>query len=386
MRVSIGCSSKGRVWSREQGSIPAFVRWCGGVGAKLVDGTISVQDIIANVLIPEEVTTLPEKKILGIDWPAEILCLSEDRVTFETDGDQRVEWQLYMVELKFMERNGNQVRFELKTEENQTLASFALEVGGDVGFRVEQTSGLPLFICIGSLRNSVSDYFSNYPPLVRFVDLCELDGNLLIKPHDPRDLHLEPGRFEAWDWRGVDLSKESIWKEGHKRIDSVQWKAAQHFIGGGFDVVFDDDGPGEAADLVCLKEEPNRIRLVLVHCKFAGAQTAGARISDMVEVCSQAVRSAKWKWRFRDLGQHILERDERLVTIARPSRFLAGDRASLNIIVKSARFKTVEAEILIVQPGLSIKGRTPDQNMLLASAATYLKETIGCELDIACSA
>jgi hypothetical protein len=39
-------------------------------------------------------------------------------------------------------------------------------------------------------------------------------------------------------------------------------------------VVFDDDSAGEAADLVCLKEEVDHVRLALVHCKFSGGQTA----------------------------------------------------------------------------------------------------------------
>jgi hypothetical protein len=38
-----------------------------------------------------------------------------------------------------------------------------------------------------------------------------------------------------------------------ERRDSIQWRAATNFIDGGFELVFDDDSSGEAADLVCLK-------------------------------------------------------------------------------------------------------------------------------------
>lgn len=151
--------------------------------------------------------------------------------------------------------------------------------------------------------------------LIRFITLSELDGNLLIKPQDPRELQLDANQFEVWDWQSVDLTVESLWRNGQRRSDSIQWKAAQYFIHGGFDVVFDDDAAGEAADLVCLKDEPDRIRLVLAHCKFSGRQTAGERVKDVVEVCSQAVRSAKWKWRFRDLSQHINSRNQKLATM-----------------------------------------------------------------------
>lgn len=383
-KVAIGCSYKGRVWSREQGSIPSLVRWCKAVGSKLMDDTINVSDIIANVLVPQEVDGLPDVMVLAVEWPAELLSVSEERVVFAA-GDE--EWPLFLVEIEFRGVEGNNVRFVLSTDDLPNFVDFTLTVGGEGGFQVRQTGGNDLSVKIGNRDYRASDYFSSYPPLVRFVDLSELDGNLLIKPQDPRALQLDERQFEAWDWEGVDLTVESLWRNGRMRLDSIQWKAAQHFVQGGFDVVFDDDGAGEAADLVCLNEEPDRIRLVLVHCKFAGGRTPGERVKDVVEVCSQAVRSAKWKWRFKDLGQHIGARNLRLAAgAARSTRFIAGSPLELNNIMKAFRFKRVDAEILVIQPGLSLANRTADQNMLIASAATFLKETIGCDLGVICSA
>ncbi len=381
-KVAIGCSYKGRVWSREQGSIPSLIQWCKEIGSKLVDDTINVADIIANVLVPQEIDGIPDEEVLVVEWPAELLGVSVERVVFAS-GD--AEWPLYLVDIEFRDKEGSSLRFELRTDDVPDLAAFTLTVGGEYGFQVRQTGGDELSIKIGNRDYGASQYFSSYPPLVRFVDLSELDGNLLIKPQDPRELQLDASQFETWDWQGVDLTVESLWRNGQMRMDSIQWKAAQHFIQGGFDVVFDDDAAGEAADLVCLKEEPDRIRLVLAHCKFSGGQTAGERVKDVVEVCSQAVRSAKWKWRFRDLGQHINSRNQKLATNVRPSRFLAGSPTELNNIVKAYRFKRVDAEILVVQPGLSLANRTTDQDMVIASAATYLKETIGCDLGVICS-
>ena len=160
---------------------------------------------------------------------------------------------------------------------------------------------------------------------------------------------------------------------------------AQHYVEGRFDVVFDDDAAGEAADLVCLKEEDDHIRLALIHCKFSGGATAGERVKDVTEVCAQAVRSAKWKWRFRDLIRHILGREQRLTNEARPTRFIVGSSPDLNQFIKLSRFKEIRAEILIVQPGISARGRTADQNMVLAAGMTYLKETIGADLEVICS-
>jgi superfamily II DNA or RNA helicase len=387
-RVAVGCSYKGRVWSREMGSIPQFVTWCGKVGTKLLDDTIETKDIIDNVLIPTEVDALPDKEILTVEWPVELLGQSEERVVLRF-GEEGEEQPLFLFELAIVgiDRATNTIEFAVRTGEDATTAQatfkFALGVPG--GFKVEQASGNAAFIKAGVKKDRLDAYFSDFPPLFRFIDLCELDANMLIHPQNPQTLSIPDNRFETWDWSKVDPKIESIWKAGVERKNSIQWAAAQHYIDGGFEVVFDDDSAGEAADLVCLKEEANQIRLALVHCKFSGGKDAGERVKDVVEVCSQAVRSAKWKWRFKDLVRHLLGREDRLTGGARTTRFLAGKAADLNRFIKLSRFKEVKAEILIVQPGLSEGGRTPDQNMVLASAYTYLKETIGADLEVICS-
>lgn len=385
-RVAIGCSYKGRVWARELGSIPQFVQWCTKVGGKLLDDTIETKDIIDHVLIPTEVEALPDKEILVVEWPVELLGQSEERVVLRF-GEDESELPLFLFELGLIgvDRSANKIQFSLRTGEDEVPATFSFALGVPGGFKVEQTSGEPAFIKAGVRRMRLDTYFSDFPPLFRFVDLCELDANMLIHPQNPQELSIPAARFEAWDWADVDIKRESIWKDGAERRDSIQWRVAQHYIAGGFDVVFDDDSAGEAADLVCLKEEADFIRLALVHCKFSGGKDAGERVKDVVEVCSQAVRSAKWKWRFKDLVRHLLGREDRLTGAARPTRFLTGKGSDLNRFIKLSRFKEVRAEILIVQPGLSETARTDDQSMVLASAFTYLKETIGADLDVICS-
>jgi hypothetical protein len=144
----------------------------------------------------------------------------------------------------------------------------------------------------------------------RFVRLSELDANLHIVPQTPHDLRVSDDRFEVWTWTHVDQTKESLWKDGAVRMDSVQWHAAQHYIAKGYDVVFDDDASGEAADLVCIKDERNAIRLALVHCRFSGAAEVGEHVEDVVEVSSQAVRSARWVGKFSHPAQHLKSRNE----------------------------------------------------------------------------
>lgn len=260
-----------------------------------------------------------------------------------------------------------------------------MTISEEHGFIVEQTSGRVISISIGKITDTLASYFSNYPPLIRFADLSELDGNLLIKPQGVDQFVFPEDRIDAWDWDGVDITKESIWKDGAERHDSIQWKVAQTYQDRGFDIVFDDDNAGEAADLVCLKEEDDYIQLALIHCKFSASEDPGQRVKDVVEVCSQAIRSAKWKWKFQDLCRHIISRERRLASAERPTRFLVGRSSELNKFIKMSKFKEVRAEILIVQPGVSQISITPGQTILLAATYSYLKETIGVELELVCS-
>jgi superfamily II DNA or RNA helicase len=379
-QITIGCSLKGRVWSREPGTIPEFIKWCESIGNKIKDDTINTEDIIKNVLLPKQINAIPDKNILSIEWPHEILRQSEERVLLSFRGE---ELPLSLFDIKFIKADllSNRIEFCILQEDGNVLSSLVL-ILEDSTFKVLRTSEEIVNIKIGKLEKSIEEYLSDYPPLIQFIDLSELDGNLLIEPRDQRDLEIPKERFEAWDWNGTDIKKESIWKNNTERHDSIQWKVAQKFIQGGFDIVFDDDGAGEAADLVCFKEEDDYLRLVLIHCKFTKESSSGSRVKDVVEVSSQAVRSVKWKWKFRDLCYHILTREKSLQNKSRKTRFLNGNSSELNRFVQLSRFKEIKPEIIIAQPGLSIEKCSKEQTAVLASTHSYLKETIGVDLDI----
>lgn len=383
--TTIGCSLKGRIWSRDAGTIPELVDWCKGVGVKLLDDSINTHDIISNVLIPEEITNLPDKTIINIDWPIELLRQAEERVMLLKEGGEDIPILLFGIKLVQTNTITSQVKFAIYTDEHNMWGTFIMTIGGIEGFKVEQMSEPSIAITVGRLKMPLEKYFSNYPPIIRFVDLSELDGNLLIRPQETEDLIFPEEQMIAWDWSGVDITKESIWKDGIERKATIQGFSAEHYKREGYEMIFNDDAAGEAADLVCLKENDNYIYLTLVHCKFTTSSDPGERIKDVVEVSSQAIRSAKWKWKFKDLCRHISGREKRLATPERPTRFLNGQASDLNRFIRANKFKEIKAEIVIVQPGLSRNSYSPDQSAILAATYSYLKETIGVDLEVICS-
>lgn len=81
----------------------------------------------------------------------------------------------------------------------------------------------------------------------------------------------------------VDITKES-------NRDTIQYQTFS-MIQDQFEIIINDDGSGEIADLVALKQENNEIVLSLYHCKYSSSSQAGRRLADMYEVCGQAQRS-----------------------------------------------------------------------------------------------
>lgn len=286
-QITIGCSAKGRIWSREQNTILRFNNWAESVGDKLRDNSIDIKDILANVLIPTAVTVLPEAEILNIEWPLELLRQTEERVTFH-QASKQVTSLTCDIAVIGLDRAANAIDFQFIEAKTGQWGTFRFSLGGENKFTVTQTGGERVDINAGNIHVPLEEYFSNYPPLFRFVDLTELDADLHIKPQNPQELVLPEDCLEPWDWKGVDLKVESMWKDGAKRDNSIQEHVADFYVNGGFDVVFDDDAANEAADLVCVKQEDDRIRVVFVHCKYAGGKKPGERIKDVVEVSSQS--------------------------------------------------------------------------------------------------
>lgn len=163
--VHPGCSAKGRVWSKAQGSIPHLVRWCRPVGRKLIDETIDASRILDNVLIPVEVKDkFPEEQILSVEWPPEILKTSDERV-FIVQGEQEI------------------------------ATAF----------------------CGWSFDEDI-------PHRPSFGDLLDEQNNSAAIKLDERSL--VPWQ---WPRSEVDITVESIWKKGVERPKSVQSYVAAHY-------------------------------------------------------------------------------------------------------------------------------------------------------------
>lgn len=68
-RVAIGASLKGRVWSyRVADNLKQWVDWCDDTGRRLLDDTISIENVIRNFVRPQILETRPETVVIGLEW------------------------------------------------------------------------------------------------------------------------------------------------------------------------------------------------------------------------------------------------------------------------------------------------------------------------------
>jgi len=202
----------------------------------------------------------------------------------------------------------------------------------------------------------------------------------------------DASKIQAWDWADVDIRKES--QGSGKDADSIQAKVIRGLRNRNYKMIVDDDGKGEAADIVAIRIEGNtpatsRIDAEFYHCKYSQQSTAGQRIEDLYEVCGQAQKSISWMSsaeKRTDLFTHLLRREARRQAATGRSRYELGDQELLLTIREMSRLCPVSLAIYIVQPGLSKARATSAQLELLSVTENYLMETYRLPFGVIASA
>jgi hypothetical protein len=148
-----------------------------------------------------------------------------------------------------------------------------------------------------------------------------------------------------------------------------------------WEIVIDDDGTGELADIVLMRRNDDSLEVLLVHCKYSSMPTPGARIDDLYDVCGQAMKMNRAKSFPDQLTKRLLRRE-----IDRQSKgrtgIILGNSGLLSTIVREARYRDLQATVAIVQPGLSKSVVSEDMRALLGGTERFLSETYGTRLRV----
>ncbi len=390
-KTSVGAARRGRVWANLRLRVDEFATWAQAVGAKIVDKDINPDEVLSGTLKPIAVGQVPAGDPILADWPKAIYEKSEHLVTFKGGGNEQL--PSTDVDLRVLKSNAGHLVVVVDSDAWEKPAEYRLELfpsKQSFDFRFEHLSGPNLEIQIGTRPKSLAEYFTKNPPLVWFSDGSSLEGCM----HTQLPVVADPypsSALSVFDWTGVDLKKESQGQT--KRPDSIQFAVIASLLKEQkYRVIFDDDGSGEAADVVAVSlfgnGEREWIEVELYHLKFTDG-APGARIDDLYVVCGQAQRSVSWLSndnRRTELFAHLIRREQARTNSGKVSRFARGDENLLHELLEKSRVQELRLKVYVVQPGLSKARASESQLRLLAVTERFLSDTYEVPFAVLCSA
>lgn len=377
-RYSIAGSLKGRIWShRTADGLKPWIDWCDVVGPKVADASISVDDIMAGFIRPVDIDAWPDLRALGVEITAELAQLLID-AEFVANGKSA---PFHDIELRVADQSTTSVLpIEVISPDWTVAYQLVLEKSG---LAIKPTSTADA-VMVKRTRSetSLSQLLTRYGVrvLLEADSIVEPPG-ILLRPN--RELEpFDPDRLQAIAWEDVNIRNES-WgpvRDPH----TVQGFMIARVLQEEWDIVIDDDGSGEVADIVCLRVIDGALLIRLIHCKYSHGDQPGSRLADLYEVAGQAQRSAAWRRNTDSMFTRLIRRER---TRAKKDRtgFVRGNIEQLHTIFEQSPNLTPRMQITIAQPGLSAALVSAGQLELLASVDTYLSDTALSQIEVICS-
>lgn len=393
-RTTHGCSKSGKIWSYRRGNLLSFKRWSHRIGALVEDPTISTNEIFKHTLRVNPVATTPHAVPIAVDWDDDIYKNAGYDQMLKIDGCDN-EVYLFDASIVLMPRRfdttnlPSDILFQISFEDYCTKyrITYTSTVIGDkteYGYLIEKIAGPTISFRRRSISfGDILDYFNTdkRSPVFFFADGSMLYANNLVQLRDEVITPYSVNDLIDYGWEGVDIDEESMdWPHKHNTIQYYIWQQ----IKDDYEFVFDDDGRGEVADLIGVRQDADTIYVNLYHLKFAIDKRTSRRIDNFYEVCGQAEKSLKWRNGNMDVFKHLISRVTK--TQKGTNRILKGDIEMLRQFDQDASvLKKVKFHLHIVQPGLK-KSDAPDDILhLLGVVQNYAREVCNAELTVHCS-
>lgn len=391
-----GCSKSGKIWSYRRGNLLSFKKWSHRIGALIENSEISTQEIFKHTLCAYPVDTVSHAVPISADWDDDIYKNAAFEQVLQIQGcDENVYIFDASIELKQRDYDLNNlpsdILFHISYKEfcsQYRIAYQSVDNGDakDYSYCVTKISGPDITLRRGSVfMGNILEYF-NYgkcPPVFFFADGSMLYANNLVRLRDDLIVPYKVGDLKDYDWAdaGVDIEVESM--DWPPKRNSIQYYMWQQIISV-YDLIFDDDGSGEIADLIGVNSDADTIYVHLYHLKFAKTARTSASIDNFYTVCGQAEKSLKWCSKNRDIFKRMIKRAT--YTVKGVHRILKGDMELLKQLDQDSYVgKKVNFHLHIVQPGLSKANTSEDIMHLLGVVQNYAYEVCNAGLTVHCS-
>ena len=378
-RTTVGCSHKGKIWEMNSSPINYWVQWCKRMSVKLNDNTIDPGDVLKNVMRVDQIKDRWPEGLFYADWPESIAIENEQRIWLHFQGET---FNLLDVELGKPEYVGAQV-LEIPVlvagadSEERRLTTISIKLLED-GYK----TSCPGVQILYPHEMPLDSYLDGEPLVLLKIDGSMVQGNYRHYSLNSVDVKLPAGLLEVWSWGKTKIHQESMRAE--RREDSVQGFTFAK-IADEYSIVFNDDGKGEIADLVAIRESKDAIYVDLYHCKFCpmkdGVAWPGARVADVYEVCGQASRSVKWLYTGEKLFNRLMDRYQQSL-LKDFDRFLKGTPHQLEILRNKCQDHELIFKFIIVQPAISAQKVSKEQLAVLGTSYSYIKSVSGSDIKV----
>ncbi len=366
-----GTQRRGKIWQQKSGTVADWISWTASTWGKVTSEEKTESNIVSDFLRPIKIGKPYSSHPIAVQWGEQAQTRFNDH-QFILFGSAEV--PLFSVDLELGEMaDGDPILIRIVSDVATSEYTLVIDENLPGGYRHDHVSGPVCRFRKGKDQPiPLEEYLQKDPFIIRYVDGTYSYNCYHIPLKLGADL-FDRNKLEAWDWDGIPLNKESmhkVWDE-----ETIQYRTYKK-LEADFDVIFNDDGHGEAADLVCLKDvDEGTIQLCLVHCKGAHNARVSQDIRNFYTVCGQAQKSITAKHAGLPTLYHDLKR--RHETWAREgfSRFLKGDLKQLAYFKEKARRSKLEFEMILVQPGASIGTVTEDALRLLGTTELYIFKT-----------
>lgn len=377
-KVSLGCSVKGKIWSYQRGNLDELTKWCKAMGEIIENNDIDPNVVLQHTLAIEKLQQRPNVMPISIDWNPEMYENTENRYVIIIGG---LPYDLSKTELNLLNPNINvneSLKFTCDTQEHSI--QFEIVIGfnqttNDAYYKVNKLTNHNCSIQYGTKNESLLEFFQKTIPTLWFADGSQLYGNLFVKLKVQPDI-ISSDLIIADDWTGVNINKESQDISPYIQ-DSIQYYFIDK-IKNDYQIIYDDDGKGEIADIIGINDSETIIDIHLYHLKYAKGGNVNNDIDNFYQVCGQAQKSLKWKHKDgREFFNHLFKRKTKTLAGNACSRIIKGTEEDLENLLNQAKWtKAMRFHMYIVQPSLSKANPSNDILLLLGNVQHYLS-TVG---------
>lgn len=384
---SIGCTIRGKIWSLRRENIYGLIKWFHNVGALIEDNDINPNLVMEHALKVKRIKQLPNSVPIAVDWHDSVWQDYSNNFYITDIVSTKLPWHEVSLEPVFSSSK-EYLELVVKYGDLRPVYRFTFTGKNMDEIKCTQISGPQSYRVRGSALMDLVDYFNdiNCVPSFFFANGDILQGNYLAEIRTPIP-EINQSQIIPLDWKDTLLNKESQYAlTNPEEYRSIQYFFGQYLLANEqFDIMFNDDGAGEIADLVTIREDERSIKIGLYHLKYASEGKVCNEIKNLYEVCCQAIRSLKWhnKELAKVFFNHLLDRKLKKLNGHSALRILKGDEQDLIRLSETARYKKkLIFDIYIVQPSISAINASEEIRLLLGCVGNYIEDVSNITLKV----